>query len=487
MSDSVGKAVRRAVLVIHGMGRQRRFEALADFSLGLIRYGLPGRLRDLGASLVRELWQGFRLVGLELFQHASVTLRRGLDVDTEVFRFDGGFDTRVVLSLPADGEGSPATELDIYEAHWAPVTGGKTNLMRVLLWLASTTWVALKNGLVPTDRRPRFGEFLVELFRLGLVFGLFLGILGGLFTAARRLTVSFLFAAGGHWWRYDTLYFTQLVIWVYLSFLGVQIVQGLLFRTLKLSWYQVMVVGSLVAGMGWLIWTPDYRGIRGELWWFGLLVLLCVLTHTVFVDYIGDVEVYISGSDIGRDYRTRREIIGRARAKLEYILRRVAAEEEQHHPERPLYDSVIVVGHSLGSAIAYDLLCRMLRPEAGKDSRGARERVTHFITVGSPLDKIWYFFRDRSHSRNPIYQGILAKLKGTKTAGDRDSPLASLEWSNLWCLTDVISGGLEEYGDEIENIHVNGLIWPPLVNHVRYWTSSEVMRLIGNRVFQTQV
>lgn len=154
--------------------------------------------------------------------------------------------------------------------------------------------------------------------------------------------------------------------------------------------------------------------------------------------------------------------------------------------EESPYHEVIVVGHSLGSVIAYDVLCDFLRKEGGKEAEMARKRIKQLFTVGSPLDKIWYFFRERPNPGNIIHQGILARLKGVKGSGMTDSPLYELNWTNLWCWDDCVSDKLEMYGDGVVNIHIPSLAWQPLVNHVKYWSSWDVMGRIGERLFQTR-
>jgi hypothetical protein len=484
MTANASEAVlRRAVLLIHGIGQQRRYETLAEFTLGLIRYGLPERFKQFAESALRQLWQGFRLVRLEQFQHSSVRLEGGLDIDIQPFKFGDGLDTRVSIKLPSGDPETRGTEVDIYEAYWAPSTGGQTNVIRVLLWLIGTTWVALKNGLLPTDRRPKAKDFLLELFRLALIFALLIGVLAGLFWAIRGLCMSYSGYTGSFWTHYDVPYVILTLIWIYFSLLAAQYVQGMLLRSQKLTILQALIVFSLVVGIAAVIWWRNYHGIRDEVWWFSALILLCVVVRTVLVDYLGDIEVYISGNEIGRNRQARKEILTCAQEKLECILERPAPEEKSNDQDARYYDEVIVVGHSLGSVIAYDLLCRVLHPDAEWEVKQARERVKHLFTIGSPLDKVWYFFRDRSNADNPVYQGILAKLKGTKDAGIPESPLSDLEWTNIWCATDVISGNLTEYGDQVENIHVSSLLWPLFVNHVRYWTSGEAMERLGNRVF----
>ncbi len=66
-------------------------------------------------------------------------------------------------------------------------------------------------------------------------------------------------------------------------------------------------------------------------------------------------------------------------------------------PEGFLYHHVVVVGHSLGSVVAYDLLNRLILDDnivayAGVGtSRAAAHRTPLLLTYGSPLQKLAFF------------------------------------------------------------------------------------------------
>ena len=65
-----------------------------------------------------------------------------------------------------------------------------------------------------------------------------------------------------------------------------------------------------------------------------------------------------------------------------------------------LYDNIIVVGHSLGSVISYDVLNHMLVDDEIARTAGhseqilqVQERTKLLLTFGSPLDKTAFLFR----------------------------------------------------------------------------------------------
>jgi hypothetical protein len=268
-------------------------------------------------------------------------------------------------------------------------------------------------------------------------------------------------------------------------FLSLQFLGGLVSARIRHPWYLVLAAAVLFIVAG--IWLYRNTGdLINDIKSLILLFVVMWVAKRVFVDYLGDVEVYTSGSDVARNHEVRREIIERTREKLAYILYGETWSRRPQERKESEYDEVVIVGHSLGSVIAYDVLCDMLRKEGGNDAVRARARIRHLFTVGSPLDKIWYFFRERPDPSSIIHQGILARLKGVKASGIDDSPLSDLSWTNLWCWTDWVSGPLEMYGDQVVNVHVDSLLWPPFVNHLKYWTSADVMTSVGKSVFASR-
>jgi hypothetical protein len=494
------------VLVIHGIGQQRRFETLSEFAHGLLRNGLPRRLDDIRDRIVSDLQDKYRRVGIELFQDKPITLPGGLQIALEVFRLGRKFDSRCKLVIPSAEGNGPGAEVDLYEAYWAPLTGGRTNFFRVVWWLTVTAFRGAMNFLYPLEphtlppssfRRDGADETgaapvgrltvqiwksLKELVRLILVFILLIVILLVLYLAGRELWTAFIEHGEEIQALSNPLNFVKTIVAILYLFLTLQYLGGLLSRGARQPWYQWLPTLGLLVVAGALI----YWGTRELIDDFKSLILLLVVlwvVNKVFVEYLGDVEVYTSGSDLGRNQEIRREIIEQTSNKLGYILYGETWSRSAPERRQSDYHEVVIVGHSLGSVIAYDVLCDMLRKEGGNDAVRARARIRHLFTVGSPLDKIWYFFRERPDPSTIIHQGILARLKGVKASGIDDSPLSDLSWTNLWCWTDWVSGPLQMYGDQIENAHIPSLAWLPLVNHVKYWTSVDVMRRIGERVF----
>lgn len=121
-----------------------------------------------------------------------------------------------------------------------------------------------------------------------------------------------------------------------------------------------------------------------------------------YVKVIGDIVSYVNDSDGARE-----EILGGLKEKIHELL-------------TGEYDRVILVGHSLGSVIAYDALQEMyeLVPSMG--------RLVNFVSVGSPLDKVHKYVDGYYHDN----QGI-----------------EGLVWYNYFSESDIISAALDCFGD----------------------------------------
>ena len=89
-------------------------------------------------------------------------------------------------------------------------------------------------------------------------------------------------------------------------------------------------------------------------------------------------------------------------------------------------DAVYVSAHSLGSVIAYDALNRLsveqtarlasLRAQPSPNESEIRalnakfDRVHGFLSFGSPLDKVYYFFRVHTKADHAVRAQILSSL-----------------------------------------------------------------------------
>ena len=83
-------------------------------------------------------------------------------------------------------------------------------------------------------------------------------------------------------------------------------------------------------------------------------------------------------------------------------------------------DDVMLIGHSLGTLVAYDVLWKFCYMSEHKDVRD--RALTHFVSLGSPLG-------------NPTVQ---ERLKGGKLKGPRRYPTNICRWSNVAAEDDYI-------------------------------------------------
>ena len=83
-------------------------------------------------------------------------------------------------------------------------------------------------------------------------------------------------------------------------------------------------------------------------------------------------------------------------------------------------DDVMLIGHSLGTLVAYDVLWKFCYTSEHKEVHDCA--ITHFVSLGSPLG-------------NPTVQ---VRLKGGKLRGSRKYPKNILRWSNVAAEDDYI-------------------------------------------------
>ncbi|MEL7436648.1 MAG: hypothetical protein AAFN11_22100, partial [Chloroflexota bacterium] len=205
-------------------------------------------------------------------------------------------------------------------------------------------------------------------------------------------------------------------------------------------------------------------------------------------------------------------------------------------------ERVILVTHSLGTTIAYDTLLSIGRHnralenrqalekeirdttemkqltaktafkanvffDAGSGGGGAAsyelgyageripaEKIEYFITMGSPIDKIHYFFESRRGKYRP-YEMIVDDIRGDigsePFTNNRHAP--NFRWLNFWQPDDVISGALttpnnrevENPDVRVNNIRIESYRFPaPGRSHVGYFTHNKVIRVLYNIVFR---
>lgn len=204
------------------------------------------------------------------------------------------------------------------------------------------------------------------------------------------------------------------------------------------------------------------------------------------------------------DIRRKIQKIGTDVAKIIYGFRSSPSlpvgESEQSLPNVPDYDQIVIVGHSLGSVLAYDTLNAMINVDqlsAKPDRRNVLQRTRALVTFGSPLDKTAFLFRlqargEENWIREQLAASVQPLIVDYKYRCDNPkSPERKLDWVNIWSPMDVISGSLEYYDDPDlrkddprRELRVANMQDPkanvPFYGHVQYWKNP----LLGQQLYR---
>lgn len=231
---------------------------------------------------------------------------------------------------------------------------------------------------------------------------------------------------------------------------------------------------------------------------------LCRQTATYFgLQYAGDAARYLS---------PRPENVG-----VRHAIRCAAIEllEGLHNdPTWRRYDRIIVVGHSLGSVIAYDALTHLwqrrhhpkpdyapckndLAADESEDSQlvmwreqrciGVEWKITDFVTLGSPLAHASFLMADGpsdlaervaqrefptcppqpNDARDFQYGKPLLVATHGGTLLHHAALFACTRWTNLYFDKDIIGGAIEDLGHGINNRRLEPRGFFP---HTKYWS-----------------
>jgi hypothetical protein len=202
----------------------------------------------------------------------------------------------------------------------------------------------------------------------------------------------------------------------------------------------------------------------------GALVGILLPARRFLIEYTGDVAAYMSAHEVSRFADLRTEAQARCCRIADYIYRLKGA-------AGPLYTEVIVLGHSLGSVVAYDVLNELLvREGAHAKAAGIGERTAVFLTFGSPLDKIASIFRSQKPDEALDIREDLAVARQPMLL---DAQARPRRWVNLYHATDWIGGAIDYYhlrtpdtceiAEKVVNIVERGAA-DPATAHTGYWS-----------------
>ena len=148
------------------------------------------------------------------------------------------------------------------------------------------------------------------------------------------------------------------------------------------------------------------------------------------------------------------------------------------------YDKIILLGHSLGSVIAYDALNKLILEDkdAGATLRVA-ERTCLFLTFGSPLDKTAFIFGAQGHGTTEAREALAASVQPL-IQGYQYRPA---KWINIYSPWDIISGSLDLYDLPPEGANKNSKAVDNrsdpdattlLMAHTEYWSNELLVKTL---------
>jgi hypothetical protein len=216
---------------------------------------------------------------------------------------------------------------------------------------------------------------------------------------------------------------------------------------------------------------------RGIAW--PLLVIASAYIRGVLVQFVGDVAIYVMPYKLDAFNDLRKEI----KDVVYKVAHAVYALKDKSG--QLLYERVIVVGHSLGSVIAYDGLNRLIL----EDGAAAADQVLHvvdrtplFLTFGSPLDKTAFIFGAQGHGTTEARESLAASVQPLI----QDYRYRPDRWINIYSPWDIISGYLDLYDlpGSTSSKKVNNLADPEattlLMAHTEYWNDGLLVRTLYN-------
>ena len=370
------------------------------------------------------------------------------------------------------------SQVHVYEAYWAPLTEGRVTFWDTIKFLLRAAWNGRKystpfvrstfcrwmfGGRQPLTIGP-FTWFSVSFVLLLLL--LQLGLIGGVFL---KLASQCKFALAGvpaFAWKGWSLTWGH---WLSPFFPGI----GVICHSANYSREWWLALGRLVL-------------------WFGLIGEALYVRYLI-IQYVGDVAAYISPYKDSKFDEIRHQIqkIGLNVGKVIYGFGPSKTLETTTEAATPKYRKLVMVGHSLGSVLAYDTLNALINLDnvsASALRQRVVERTAALITFGSPLDKTAFIFRMQANSDQDWIREQLAASAQPLILDYRKYRRDSFRWVNIWSRMDIISGNLDYYDDPAvkptDPRHVQNKIDPqartPLKAHLQYWDNA----LLREQIYQ---
>jgi hypothetical protein len=529
---------RTAVVVIHGIHPTPRFEIQDLYATQLLR-----RLNeDAGGTTwaLNVLWPRI----------ANKDAAPG-DIHATALRV---CDAKENADNPKNGF------IDFFEAYWSPIDKNQTTLQKVLAWLADAIFVPLNASAKLYASAAKVVYDLgyivtVLLISVALLAAAAVSANGGYQVFARAATCANLHqppdcaapipsffdlvlhptaTMRGFEWE-ALLYVAFILIGAYaLTQLAISAYNSVaeLYRRARARrndraellgsrrtwrlWFQAVL--TLLAAFGVWYWPWFHPFVPDPTHHLMVATLTAVLLvgflrsafgmlNEIFVNTLGDVQIYTTHDENSAFYKFRKEIVETVEGVILQVLRASAGTQvtfpvpgfapKRHalvEADPPLYDRVIVAGHSLGSTIAMDAILNIHEMYAEGGLTSAQwSRLRALVTFGTSLEKTKFFFdvkqptvsASADHWRSDVYGKLFTRdfdvLRVDNPAGER-----SIFWANYWYFQDLVANEIISYtrsdGDAIcENTRFASSFSPihPWVHSDYLWDANFWQRRSG--------
>jgi len=470
-----------AVIYFHGIGEQRRYEEISVLVEALdsqcSKKNTAGVLQDIAPKVETNRVAGHSDVAYIQAVYAS----KSVPSQTRTYRF--------------------------YEAYWAPLTAEGISVFKVLRWslrqLAvglfqrslnwrfrqrlrrSSFWslidsLARKTGLEPhtgdvhclLDNYNKFDSIAGNDRYPNGTFAEFVRFLTDIYKVKKDYVLVRLLKLVRLWRRHDrTLRWKTRFVCLTTLLFCLLLAAG---STIALFQAIINISELFTAGLNNVLEAFFQAMLTVSL--LGVMLAIGRLLRT----YVADIEFWATYEETDVKHKKRKEILDLGFALLQHLL----LDDECKR--------IVVIGHSLGTAIAYDTLLQAGRHNRARDNANGLklDKIEALITLGSPLDKIhWFFESYQSHCFR--YRKVVEELRGDiGTPPFAVNGIPQIYWLNLWDKVDPISGSLETPSSNtsleirIDNFHVNFRSLNPLSCHCGYFKNPTVLELISKVIFE---
>jgi hypothetical protein len=225
-------------------------------------------------------------------------------------------------------------------------------------------------------------------------------------------------------------------------------------------------------------------------WVWPFLILFSAKVREILVQYVGDVAIYVRPNQLDRFDEVRSKIKEAARSVASALFTAYAPKAQVEAASEFQYDKIALVGHSLGSVIAYDTLNRLMLDDWLCDGAlQVAERTATMVTFGSPLNKTAFLFtiqgKDTLHIRERLASTVQPLIMSYPK-------FRKFKWINVFSRNDIVSGDLKFYDlpgyqdEPVPDVAVQNIkdrdAAVPLVAHVAYWKNKTVWKALLSQI-----